>query len=65
MLRIQDHGKQLWIAAVGLAFFSGMAVANGYATHEALHKAVSAVQGDCNWTIKHELERQRHILQSQ
>ncbi len=65
MLRAKDHGKLLWLAAVGLAFFAGLAIANGYATHEALHKVVSNVQGSCNWTIKHELERQRNILQSQ
>jgi hypothetical protein len=65
MLRIKDHGNQLWLAAVGLAFFMGLAVANGYATRQAVHKVVSNVQGSCNWTITHELERQRRILQSQ
>lgn len=65
MLRSKDHGKLLWTAGIGLSFFMGMAIANGYATHEALHKVVSKVQGDCNWNTQRALERQWNILQSQ
>ena len=64
MLRSKDHGKMLWLAAIGLAFFAGLAVANGHVTENAVHSAVADVQAGCDWSKKRALERQRCTLQS-
>ena len=50
-----------WIAAVILSGFIGAAIANGYATHEALQKQ----WGDCKWTIKQQLTAQRRRIEDQ
>lgn len=55
------HSILLWSAGVVLAFLLGAATMNGYSTQSALN----AAKGACHWTIKHELRRQRSMLESQ
>jgi hypothetical protein len=53
--------RRHWIMTCVLAFCLGAALANGYATHQALKQQWA----NCEWTIGHELKRQRSSLESQ
>lgn len=57
-VQTKSHATLYWIAGVCLAFFTGMAVTNGYVTENAVHSAVVSVQqderGDCRWTLRRE-----------
>lgn len=49
------------VAAVVLSFFLGAALANGYATHQALQRQ----WWDCKWVIGEQLRAQRNKLEDQ
>lgn len=57
--------KWYWFAGVALAFFLGLAVGNGHTTYHAVTEAKQDTWGDCKWTLRHELQRQRYRLQRQ
>lgn len=56
---MSNYSRVLWVAGVLLSFFMGMAVMNGYATEQALQ----VVNGNCHWTLRHELWKQQRALE--
>lgn len=65
MLRIRDHGRLLWAAAIGLSFFVGLAMGNGYETTNAVRSSVLAERAACSLRLERALERQRNTLKFQ
>lgn len=64
--RIAFHWPRWYVLPVlGLVFFLGLAVGNGHTTSGAVTEAKQESWGDCKWTLRHELTRQRHKLQTQ
>lgn len=60
-MRAINRGKGLWIAGLLLAFLLGMGANQGAANMAAIRKVTAQVNGDCSWTIRHELWRQKNM----
>lgn len=57
--------KWYWLAVLALVFVAGLGVGNGWTTAGAVTEAKQESWGDCKWTLRHELLRQRHTLRRQ
>ena len=57
-----DHRTTLyWCAGVALAFMLGAAWMNGVANQ----RVIEAKNASCHWTIQHELQKQKTMLEGQ
>jgi len=56
-----NHRNLYWIAACLLSAFVGAAIMNG----QANQRVIEAKNASCHWTIQHELQKQKTMLEGQ